>query len=571
MARKQKVTPSRTAPVATPAPSVPVQATNTPRPARSSLYLLADVRTRRAFYLVLLAALYAPLSQLNLAPVYGSIPSAVYHKYGLIASSMLSFAVKGHVPARLHTFVGAFVFWIPIIQYMLFSMSSILGNPLGPFITECLTLYPLVIISIYLASKELEGLNLSFLGEGLTEAGPPMTTYLLFTVFERILRALVPTWMGMSIFFTRIGLQVMTAATYTAVIPGSLLWPALPAIIFNGVVNVHTPLMKTTDVLNNTLHLSGYTLIDRKESLSGYISVLQDNTNNLRVMRCDHSLLGGEWLLAPDANRRVAEPVYAVFTMLESVRLVKRSSSGDHQTALNIGLGVGTAPSALIAHGVETTIIELDPVVHRFATQYFGLPKNHSAYLADAVAVVNDRKAALNGHFDYVIHDVFTGGAEPVELFTEDFLLDLKSILKPDGVIAINYAGDLATPSSSLIYRTIIEVFKSCRVFREDEQVNDEDKLVADQSDFTNMVFICNKNGEPVEFRKAEPADYLGSASRKAYMVPKHEVISTKFETEGEILTRANTNILEKLQVDSALGHWHLMRRVVPAAVWENW
>lgn len=39
--------------------------------------------------------------------------------------------------------------------------------------------------------------------------------------------------------------------------------------------------------------------------------------------------------------------------------------------------------------------------------------------------------------FDYIIHDVFTGGAEPIDLFTEEFLLSLNAMLKPSGVIAI--------------------------------------------------------------------------------------------------------------------------------------
>lgn len=39
--------------------------------------------------------------------------------------------------------------------------------------------------------------------------------------------------------------------------------------------------------------------------------------------------------------------------------------------------------------------------------------------------------------YDYIVHDVFTGGAEPLELFTLEFLRDLKSLLKEDGVIAI--------------------------------------------------------------------------------------------------------------------------------------
>ena len=102
------------------------------------------------------------------------------------------------------------------------------------------------------------------------------------------------------------------------------------------------------------------------------------------------------------------------------------------------GLGVGTAPSALIAHGVHTTTVEIDPVVHDFATKYFNLPSNHTSIIGDATVFVERvRKAPGHDTYDYIIHDVFTGGAEPVELFTEEFLLGLSDLLSKDGVIAI--------------------------------------------------------------------------------------------------------------------------------------
>lgn len=39
--------------------------------------------------------------------------------------------------------------------------------------------------------------------------------------------------------------------------------------------------------------------------------------------------------------------------------------------------------------------------------------------------------------YEYIIHDVFTGGAEPTPLFTNSFLKTLKCLLKPQGAIAI--------------------------------------------------------------------------------------------------------------------------------------
>ena len=103
------------------------------------------------------------------------------------------------------------------------------------------------------------------------------------------------------------------------------------------------------------------------------------------------------------------------------------------------GLGIGTTPAAMIAHGIRTTIVEIDPVVHQYATQYFHLPTNHTAVIKDAVAFVDEAIAieTERSKYDYIIHDVFTGGAEPVELFTQEFLAGLDYMLKDSGVIAI--------------------------------------------------------------------------------------------------------------------------------------
>lgn len=114
------------------------------------------------------------------------------------------------------------------------------------------------------------------------------------------------------------------------------------------------------------------------------------------------------------------------------------------------GLGIGTTPSALIAHGINTTIVELDPVVHEYAIRYFNLPLRHTPIIKDAIAFVDESKSIDRQRmYDYIIHDVFTGGAEPIELFTREFLLGLSKMLAADGVIAI--VGTCYQPRKNLL------------------------------------------------------------------------------------------------------------------------
>lgn len=63
----------------------------------------------------------------------------------------------------------------------------------------------------------------------------------------------------------------------------------------------------------------------------------------------------------------------------------------------------------------------------------------HNVVIEDATVFVEKSKAAGGEHreYDYIIHDVFTGGAEPIGLFTQEFLQGLSEMLTVDGVIAI--------------------------------------------------------------------------------------------------------------------------------------
>jgi spermidine synthase len=75
--------------------------------------------------------------------------------------------------------------------------------------------------------------------------------------------------------------------------------------------------------------------------------------------------------------------------------------------------------------------------VRQYALEYFSLPEDGTTVIADAVKYASETVKHTNQKFDYIVHDVFTGGAEPVELFTTEFLGDLHNLLKPNGAITI--------------------------------------------------------------------------------------------------------------------------------------
>jgi spermidine synthase len=130
------------------------------------------------------------------------------------------------------------------------------------------------------------------------------------------------------------------------------------------------------------------------------------------------------------------------------------------------GLGAGNAATALKQHSASVTVVEIDPAVYDAATQYFGLPVLEPEYifLEDARTWVRRQRStveALNGRqrdealFDIVVHDCFSGGGVPRHVFTVEFWQDLKTIVQPDGVIAVVKASRHSALSALLNLRII--------------------------------------------------------------------------------------------------------------------
>ncbi|KAF7718814.1 Uncharacterized protein PECH_005854 [Penicillium ucsense] len=528
--------------------------------------------------LLFILALYSPVMQLVLSPVYGSLPSHLFHNFGVALSGAAGWFLKDQIQkrgGRMAAFMlPVLAFWTPTIQYFVLQQSSKLGNPTGPIITQLFGYYPLIMLTVAVAGKQIQyALNLESHGDLVVEHVPLIGSYILYSFGEHVARAILPRVIGVTVVFTRAGLQFLIAALYAVVIPSKLLLLTIPSIIFSVTSDVH---IGGVSGANSILQKEGYSLLARQESNTGYISVLENNHDGFRVMRCDHSLLGGQWTkVTPGYHPQVEDPIYAVFVMLEAARLVE-SEHGESRVdagskALVIGLGIGTTPAAFNKHGIDTTVVEIDPVVHKFAVEYFNYPSKGVTVIDDATRYVKQAQQSSKAQYDYIVHDVFTGGAEPAELFTYEFLQDLNALLRDDGVIAVNYAGDLNLYTTGLIARTIRAVFPTCRIFREQLPIDENDV-----SDFTNMVFFCKKSSTtPLAFRSPVSADYLGSRARETYLIPKHEIDPAIFETIPEngkrLLIQKEVGLLHGFLDRGALKHWGIMRQVMPAVVWESW
>jgi hypothetical protein len=305
--------------------NAPKQSSQSPPPPSKVLVIAT------ALFFIALAAIAAPISQLNLAPVYGSIPSAFYHPQGLTLAFLIAYITKTTlrrhgVAADARHWVALLAYYVPTIQWLLFKCSEMLGPRWGPLVTEALTLYPFLVLSFVSADVVLDGLDLARYGTRVAEATPAVLSYVVFSGFHKFAVMFLPRVVGITDFLNRITMQLLLATLSALPSRSKLLMLAVPALLHTMQSNPHHYSPATNKALNATLRAYQYRVLDRRDSVTGYLSVLENYKDNFRVLRCDHSLLGGEWLVTKNRIARgqtVTESIYGVFNMLESLRLIK--------------------------------------------------------------------------------------------------------------------------------------------------------------------------------------------------------------------------------------------------------
>lgn len=282
----------------------------------------------QAAALLILAATWSPLSQLNMSPVYGSVPSSIHHRKITVVAVLLAWflepRVSNYLLQRLLSFLPVLAFCTPAVQLYLFRYSSHLGALYGPVLTELLTYCPIVFISTLGAAALYDAVDLSHYGPQVVHIAPKLVSCVIVTTATNYSDRLIRSNIGMGFIFTRLGLQVLVSTLYSVLLPSKALVVTILPLLHIFSLNIHSSLSHTTAVLNSTLQAQDFVILARQESLTGYISVLDNLKDGYRVMRCDHSLLGGEWLQRETSHTfRLQEPIYSVFVTLEAVRLIK--------------------------------------------------------------------------------------------------------------------------------------------------------------------------------------------------------------------------------------------------------
>lgn len=130
--------------------------------------------------------------------------------------------------------------------------------------------------------------------------------------------------------------------------------------------------------------------------------------------------------------------------------------------ALFIGGGGYTIPRYIESKypAAEMDVVEIDPEVTRVVHQYLGIPektKIRSHNMDGRWFVMNCKE---KGSYDFIFGDAFNDLSIPYHLTTKEFAMQLKDLLKPDGLLLANVIDSMRKGQFMPSYiRTLEEVF----------------------------------------------------------------------------------------------------------------
>ncbi|AKH37104.1 MULTISPECIES: fused MFS/spermidine synthase [Nitrosomonas] len=414
-----------------------------------------------------------------IAPFYGA---SLYVWASLISVTMIALAIGYFVGGRwadrakrmgltlIIALAGMFTLIVPWITGPILLATDSLGLRLGTFISTLILFTPSLTMlgmvgpfAVKLATSNLDGIGASTgsIYAVSTVGSVVGTLFLGFYLFPRIGSHEIFLGLGSGLFLLALIVAFFERKRFkltTAILPVMLLF-------FIGV----SLLPKITNNDHKQHHSSFQTRFER-ESLYGWVRVIDNPTLNLRLLTADASTIGAAGL-SHGENVLTYQKIVGLIPML----------APDMSKALLIGQGAGHMATNLQHHGILTDTIEIDPAVAEAAQNYFDFTPTGKTIIGDARYEIRQ----LQGTYDLIILDVFTGGSEPVHLLTKETLSQIHALLSEQGLLALNFVSFLEEGTNiavASVAKTLAEVFPYQLVFISEPGI-----------DFNDFIFIVSK------------------------------------------------------------------------------
>jgi spermidine synthase len=244
---------------------------------------------------------------------------------------------------------------------------------------------------------------------------------------------------------------------------------------------------------------SDYYTIKLKKSIKG------NNGNPLESLVLDHLV---------HSYTDLKDPLYIEYEYIRMYEEMVRWQAKGRKSfkALFLGGGGYTFPRFIEAKypKAEIHVVEIDPEITRAAKKYLGVSEDTRirSFNEDGRWFVMNCKE--KGTYDFIFGDAFNDLSIPYHLTTKEFAMQLKSLLKPDGILMANVIDSFKKGAFMPSYiRTLEEVFGKGKVH-----------LMTLSSDYEKIgISTCVVVASP---QKLDMDDFVRTVKRKGEEVTSH-------------------------------------------------
>jgi spermidine synthase len=194
------------------------------------------------------------------------------------------------------------------------------------------------------------------------------------------------------------------------------------------------------------------------DSAYHHVLVVDDDHTDTRLLRFNN-------FIESVVNRQPPHDSDNYTNSFQLARIFKR----DLQRVMVIGGGGAIGPRQFVDQDPQTVVdlVEIDPLVVDISRRYFFLPDDGrlKVHVDDGRNFVR----ATTDRYDLIILDAFTvGGQVPFHLTTQEFMREIRLLLKPEGVFLVNVNSAVEGPNSRILraeYKTALTIFDEVLIF----------------------------------------------------------------------------------------------------------
>lgn len=161
-------------------------------------------------------------------------------------------------------------------------------------------------------------------------------------------------------------------------------------------------------------------------------------------------------LLVNNVGQTITDLKHPEFSMWDYPFFVLNATSiyPPESDVLLLGFGGGTMYKQFKRQKFNVDAVELDKRIKDIAIKYFGLNPDINVFVDDARHYIR----TINKKYDIIMYDLLLGENPPAHLLTVECFEEVKKILKPDGILIINFSGYITGKmgkASRAIYKTL--------------------------------------------------------------------------------------------------------------------